>query len=202
MASHTWTDASRKKLSETRKRRFAEGSLEHHCPGKVTAVPSVSVPDAFGYWLAGFADGEGCFGAYAVRGRVHVMFKIALRIDDRAVLDDACQRTGLGNVRVIGQGRETSASYNPNRAPGAVWSVCSAAECLAIADLFRRFPLRAKKSRELAPWTRIASAVFNTYRLAPEAVQEDLALLSSLKGFVSPAPFPSVFQPTSPFRSS
>lgn len=181
MAAHVWTPESLRKLSETRKRMFAEGTLRS-CANKTTAVPVIQVPDSFGYWLAGLTDGEGCFGAYAVRGRVHVLFKIALRLDDRPVLDDACLVTGLGNVR------KTHTDPKYERAPCAAWTVGSAAECVAIAELFSTFPLRAKKSRELAPWKRIATAIFSSYRLAPEAVQEDLDLLASLKRYVPPSP--------------
>lgn len=55
----------------------------------------------FGNWLAGFTDGEGCFTVEAYRGRAShsCSFTIALRVDDKSILDECQLRTGLEDGR-------------------------------------------------------------------------------------------------------
>lgn len=105
---------------------------------------------AFGHWLAGFIDGEGCFTAHK-RGPTHksggylVAFKIQLRADDLCILEEIQARTGLGRIH----------SY-PNTGsrslPVAILSIGSKSDLARLVELLDAFPLRAKKARDYAIW--------------------------------------------------
>jgi hypothetical protein len=105
-----------------------------------------ALDDGFGHWLAGFTDGEGSFQIHA-RGDTTCVctFAIALRIDDRAILEEIQRRLGIGRM-----------SLRVKRQPGgqdqAQWSVSSKREDRALVDVFERYPLRAKKARDFAVW--------------------------------------------------
>lgn len=105
--------------------------------------------DAFGHWLAGFIDGEGCFWIqWHSRGNCpRCGFSITLRSDDEAILREARERTGLGNLTIsmAGRGRQCEAVR---------WAISTKAGCLALVDLLDRFPLRAKKQVDYRIWRR------------------------------------------------
>ena len=101
--------------------------------------------DAFGNWLAGFIDGEGCFRIAKRHQRYYAygcFFSITLRADDEPVLWEIQRRTGFGRVR----------SYPHQRNAAACYSVETRAECLALIEILDRYPLRAKKARDYAIW--------------------------------------------------
>jgi hypothetical protein len=99
---------------------------------------------AFGHWLAGFIDGEGCFHVHRKpQGTFDCQFSISLRGDDLPILERCQRETGLGTIAT--QQRE------PN--PIARWTVSSKAQCVGLRDLLRAFPLRAKKAREFETWS-------------------------------------------------
>lgn len=110
--------------------------------------------DAFGNWLAGFVDGEGCFslnacGPLTLAGTraIKCSLTVSLRADDLPILEEARELTGCGTVR--------TADYSggvPNHWPRAVWVVCDRQGSSRICDLFDRYPLRAKKARDYALW--------------------------------------------------
>jgi hypothetical protein len=131
------------------------------------------VDDAFGHWLAGFIDGEGCFiiKANPKRGRVHYacVFEISLRADDAAILHECARRTGLGQVHEK-RGRITERRPNPF----VRWQMSRRAEALALVELLDRYPLRAKKAQDYAIWKRgvLAHAARDTS--AVEAARLDL----------------------------
>ncbi len=110
---------------------------------------------AFGHWLAGFTDGEGHFALYA-RQRpgaktwlVTAAFIIALREDDKKILDDIRRRLGVGTVRRRLQNRGTGKGYCRQ-----AFYCCSNPRDLfnVVVPVFRRHRLRAKKSRDFAIW--------------------------------------------------
>jgi len=117
------------------------------------------VDDAFGHWLAGLTDGEGCFaitkptegaGNYQLR----CSFIILLRDDDASILQ-ACQRiTGLGKIyhRLGPKGK-------PSHKPQTRWVVGDRVGCLGIVDLFTRYPLRSKKARVFEIWKQAVMAL-------------------------------------------
>jgi len=98
--------------------------------------------DGFGDWLAGFADGEGCFYLSCTKGGSHrCNFRLKLRRDDRGVLELAATRTGLGSV------------YDVKKYQ-AEWMVVRKADCARLVEIFETFPLRAKKSRDFVVWAQ------------------------------------------------
>lgn len=102
----------------------------------------------FGYWLAGFVDGEGCFiiahkGPRS--GRLQCALRVQVRSDDLPILVEIRQRTGVGYIVTRGA-RPTQ----PN--PGVVWQVQNRADCLRLVEWFDRHPLRARKAQDYAIW--------------------------------------------------
>ncbi|WP_313237837.1 DNA methyltransferase [Delftia acidovorans] len=100
----------------------------------------------FGYWLAGFTDGEGCFRVQRhERGTHTCAFQIKLRRDDKTVLERIRRFVGYGTVRNIeGEG---------NSNPQAVYVVQDKEGCEILVGLFRRYPLTAKKANDFEVWS-------------------------------------------------
>lgn len=122
----------------------------------VTYEPS-GVDDAFGHWLAGLIDGEGCFGIYASNAHKghddwRLTFQLQLRDDDEPVLREIHGRLLIGSVWRQVPNRPWDAK------PTLTWGVYSRAHCKALAAILDRFPLRTKKARDYAIW-RAAPAV-------------------------------------------
>ncbi len=109
-----------------------------------------TIDEGFGHWLAGFADGEGCFWVHRQKGGAYYapQFKIKLRRDDRDALV-LCQTTlGIGNL----YDHPGSVTSVRNNAPSSSWMVQSRADTETLVEVFDRFPLRAKKARDYALW--------------------------------------------------
>jgi hypothetical protein len=99
----------------------------------------------FGHWLAGFIAGEGCFAiSKNGAGSFHCEFSLNLRDDDRVILDEIQERTGIGVV--------LSLAASGTSRPQARWIIRNKQMCLALVDLLDRFSLRAKKGRDYAIW--------------------------------------------------
>lgn len=77
---------------------------------------------------------DGCYRA---------RLQVALRLDDRQILDDICFRLGVGSVR----------EYHKNR-NAAIWTVADKGGCRELVRLFDRFPLRAKKAADYEIWRK------------------------------------------------
>jgi hypothetical protein len=107
---------------------------------------NANIDPAFGNWLAGFADGEGCFTVHKAHGgnSYTCAFKINLRLDDRAILETIHRTLGIGTIR--------KRSACGTAKPGFEWAVQKRSECLRLARLFLTFPLRAKKHRDFLKW--------------------------------------------------
>jgi hypothetical protein len=107
---------------------------------------STEIDDGFGHWLAGFADGEGSFNMREDRGHgcFQMSFTIVVRCDDRAILDELHRRTGVGRVK-----QRSKAGHEQRY---VTWLTSDKRGCLALVDLFDRYPLRAKKARDYAIW--------------------------------------------------
>lgn len=103
----------------------------------------------FGNWLAGFTDGEGCFTVEAYRGRAShsCSFTIALRVDDKSILDECQLRTGLGIVT-----EKHSPSIVSRWPAQAHWRIRTKADCAGLAELFTVHPLRSKKRADFDIW--------------------------------------------------
>jgi site-specific DNA-methyltransferase (adenine-specific) len=100
---------------------------------------------AFGYWLAGFVDGEACFRVHRhERGTHTCAFSVHIRRDDRAILEKMKRFVGHGSVcDVEEQGRSK---------PMARYAVQDKAGCDALVTIFRKYPLRGKKRLDFEAW--------------------------------------------------
>jgi hypothetical protein len=109
------------------------------------------IDPAFGHWLAGFFDGEGCFaigrGSWNGRWYYHCMVRLNLRADDRPTLDWIAQQSGLGRIC-------NHPPYNSkgDAKPQSAWQVQSKAGCRALVSIFDAYPLHSKKARDYAIW--------------------------------------------------
>lgn len=115
----------------------------------ITSFPSDIDRDAFGYWLSGFVDGEGCFCLSWQRRNIFprpkASFSIGLRGDDRGILETI--RTFLG----CGTPVRTRLHRAGN--PVSTYAIATVSDLHAIiVPHFERYPLRAKKAKDFAVW--------------------------------------------------
>lgn len=101
----------------------------------------------FGHWLAGFVAGEGCFRVHKGKsgGYYACHFTLKLRDDERPILEEIVERTGIGHLK-------PDTARNGNSRPCLVWVVQSKAECIKLVALLDQFPIRARKARDYAVW--------------------------------------------------
>lgn len=111
--------------------------------------------DDFGNWFAGFTAGEGCFGIGKRNkenpcANYQCLFRITLRDDDRAILEEIQDTLGLGKVY------DYPACTNDahERLPQTLWDVRSTTECAELVEVFEKYPLRAKKQRDFEIWKK------------------------------------------------
>lgn len=140
-------------VREGARRFLEEGAPADVCPSCAGPAPlRVEVPDidpAFGHWLAGFVDGEGCFRIAENNGgrSMCCRFLINLRLDDEAILRDVHRRLGIGQI---------SHAYRSDprcdSKPIVRWQVYDRHGCAVLVRIFDAFPLRAKKARDFAIW--------------------------------------------------
>ncbi len=115
---------------------------------------------AFGNWLSGLTDGEGCFmlrfkhaPSGIIRGAAG--FAIALREDDKPALDKIQLFLGCGNV-VCDRGGGAL-----NARPRAAFSITRSRDLANIlVPHFERCPLRAKKARDYAIWKQGVELIY------------------------------------------
>jgi hypothetical protein len=104
------------------------------------------VEDAFGHWLAGFADGEGCFTILCVNGTYVPSFQINLRADDAPILVEIHDTLGIGFLTTP---RKTG---GPNKQ--IAWMVSDRQGTAKLVEIFDKYPLRAKKRRDYEIWRK------------------------------------------------
>lgn len=104
--------------------------------------------DDFAHWLAGFIDGEGCFGLYKRSDSDGWVFRffLKLRDDDAEILERLRHEIG-GTVRY-------EAPSNSRWGGQAIWTISSRSECLRLVEILDAHPLRAKKRHDYAIWRR------------------------------------------------
>lgn len=143
-------------------------------------VPIEYLPSAFGNWLAGFIDGEGCFLICQRReDSFHCRFTLSLRDDDWAIIKEIQERTHLGTYR-----RYHAPSMKAVGKPGRVtWSIQNKMDCGHLVKLLEANPLRAKKARDYFIWSE---AVWEWCKLHPdpERMREFKRQLHAVRDFV------------------
>lgn len=127
-------------------------------------VDTPKLDAGLGYWLAGFADGEGCFTVRKSGKGFICEFIIHLRADDAKILREVHAATEIGDI----DGPRARVDGN---APMVKWIVRRQADCAKLVQIFRAFPLRAKKARDFEVW---ASAVSEWIEHEPGTSWEDL----------------------------
>lgn len=114
-------------------------------------IDGEAIDPGFCHWLAGFADGEGCFSVHRMVARGHetyaCQFQISLRADDRPILERIQKTLGIGTLS------SPRAHVGGDGNPKARYSVTSKRDCLALREVFRAFPLRAKKAVDFETWS-------------------------------------------------
>jgi hypothetical protein len=103
--------------------------------------------DNFNDWLAGFIDGEGHFDIRPVKGRTAYFcrFVLTVRADERGILKEIVDHTGIGIVSPAHHGKNGS---NPQ----LTWTAFNKTDCRALVELLDSHPLRAKKKRDYELW--------------------------------------------------
>jgi hypothetical protein len=114
---------------------------------------ALNLDPCFGHWLAGFTDGEGCFRIikHPQRNYFACSFEIKLRSDDELILEDICGQLGVGNI--YHQAYRVN-SYGVKSCSTVTLRFASKSECAVIQDVFRTFPLRAKKAEDCLIWCK------------------------------------------------
>jgi site-specific DNA-methyltransferase (adenine-specific) len=111
-----------------------------------------SIDPAFMHWFAGFVDGEGCFSVHRKpQNTFDCQFSITLRADDRPILERIQRTLGIGTLSMPTAHQNPSSGRADN--PKARYCVSSQRDCTRLRDLFRAFPLRAKKAKDFELWS-------------------------------------------------
>lgn len=100
---------------------------------------------AFGYYLAGLIDGEGCFRVQRhERGTHSCTFTMKLRADDRTILDRAQRWLKAGTISDV--------PSDGSNHPQVRWAVQDKEGCQRLVDVLDKYPLRAKKAVDYMTW--------------------------------------------------
>lgn len=122
---------------------------------------------AFGHWLSGFVDGEGCFSLVLnhqkrPRGREYFVpqgiFAIGLRADDGATLRSIQSYWGCGAIGLYGRGN----AEKPNWMPQYIYRISTVRDLHGIVlPHFENYPLRSKKARDFRTWSEAVQLLFS-----------------------------------------
>lgn len=127
--------------------KYAPG--HYHRSRRPRHAPFVDTDPEFWAWFAGFTDGEGHFGITISHVGGHdypqPFFKIAVRADERPILEEIRDRLGCGRVRVHIPGGTTSNLQMK-------FEMSAVSDCLRLVEVFELHPLRAKKRQDFDTW--------------------------------------------------
>lgn len=120
--------------------------------------PGESVDAAFGYYLSGLVDGEGCFRIHREKSGSYYAchFQIKLRRDDRAILEQIHKFLGVGRLQDM-------PAYGSSK-PQTLFIVDARKDCEVVRAVFQKFPLRAKKRLQFAVWSAALDSWLNQGR--------------------------------------
>lgn len=105
----------------------------------------------FGHWFAGFVDGEGCFLIPRIGKSYRCIFNLHLRRDDRPILEEIHSTLEIGKLWDL---PSYSKRLGNRDSPSTRWEVTRKQEIIVLQDVFRTFPLRAKKTTDFAIWSK------------------------------------------------
>ena len=115
-------------------------------------------------WLAGFADGEGCFLILRSRSNkckkqpssFRFTFRIQQRDDDAAIVIEL-QKVfgGIVTFKYLPSQKDTGTN------PTVSWVVAARADILGLIDYFDAHPLRSKKRRDYILWREAAMVYYH-----------------------------------------
>jgi hypothetical protein len=122
----------------------------------ISPFPADIDRDAFGHWLSGFVDGEGCFMIHSIMNYTRVrapqpvgVFRVALRADDEQTLRLIQSYWGCGTVIL----NENKKPYYSNSKPISIYNATRIEDVASIiVPHFDKYPLRAKKRCDYAIW--------------------------------------------------
>jgi len=123
--------------------------------------------DAFGYWLSGFVDGEGCF-LIEKEQRKHrkksarCYLKIQLRDDDIEILEAIENYWGKGHTRRVGALKNKYHNSNPS----AIYRFFGTKPLHDILiPHFEKYPLRSKKAKDFEIWKEAINLLYDKAHL-------------------------------------
>lgn len=119
----------------------------------------LTITPEWGHWFAGFVDGEGCFHASIPKGQITARFMLALRADDKGVLDNIKDTLGIGYI---------NPKFYPKRGfnPQYCFIVSSYSELYhVLIPILSTFPLRSKKALELEVFSKLVAILYHKQHL-------------------------------------
>lgn len=111
--------------------------------------------EEFFTWFAGLSSGEATFYSRlkplpSGNTTVYNEFKIALRVDDKPMLDGIFQRLGVGMVHRI-------KAYGNAKAQAAYRVIRNEELYSTIIPIFEKYPLKSKKQNDFDVWSQIVT---------------------------------------------
>jgi hypothetical protein len=113
-----------------------------------------TIPNDFGNWLAGFADGEGHFQLGKNNKRwASIRFCIKLRGDDKPILDTIQKTLGFGKVSYRKASIKETDRIKGTK-PQCAFYVYGKRQCWQLMKIFDCCPLRSKKKNDYEIWKK------------------------------------------------
>jgi hypothetical protein len=115
------------------------------------------IDSTFGYWFAGFTDGEGCFTFESHKNKrcgiayYNPCFSIHLRLDDISILKTIAEKVEVG--KIYHNTSRYSRKNDKHASDGAIYMVRGKA-CQVIVNLFRTYPLLGLKRHDFELWAK------------------------------------------------
>jgi hypothetical protein len=137
---------------------------------KAADVNSDISDEGFGDWLAGFTDGEGCFGIYCYRNRLesladmlsfYFMIKVCNR--DADVINKIKEYLKIGQVRDVNLDNERKAGINCR--DEIKYQCRNIDELPCVAKVFSKYCLRSKKAEDFVLWKKALDIQIDCVRL-------------------------------------